>query len=394
MKKNIFIITICCIIAGMTCSMQANAQARPDSVSVHAGQKPLVELLTDEQKETIKYLTVTGKLLDEDYKYIRESLIVKLKELNLRDADIDTIPEKAFKCDYDKWDFEGLDYIILPKKLKYISDEALIIKASLKGIIITGDFPTFGENVWGIPSENYYINIRQPLYLSKDNTLLKTDGNSIFSKDGNTLYYYTESFSDDPTIGYPNDILKTIAGSAFENEALYIMTIPETVDSIGDRAFANVIVSYLTGAGPYPTITCNAINPPKLGNDVFKGSVFLNSIPGMGCEPVYVPDNSIELYRAAKGWKDLPLIKGLSTNIHEIKSSKIISLSGNGTLYQISASKNIKAIEIYDVKGRLTNEIRINGKEASINKATLAKPYAIAKITFDDKTSETIKLMP
>lgn len=65
------------MVACMAFAMQANAQPRPDSVSVHAGQEPLEFLLTDEQKETIKYLTVTGTLLDEDYEYIREELITK-----------------------------------------------------------------------------------------------------------------------------------------------------------------------------------------------------------------------------------------------------------------------------------------------------------------------------
>lgn len=125
MRKRFFIIIQCCMVACMAFAMQANAQPRPDSVSVHAGQEPLRFLLTDEQKETIKYLTVTGTLLDEDYEYIREELITKLKELNLKEADIDTIPAYGFKCDKSCDKSSMLDNLLLPKGIKHISDAGM-----------------------------------------------------------------------------------------------------------------------------------------------------------------------------------------------------------------------------------------------------------------------------
>ena len=383
MKKNIFIITICCIIAGMTCSMQANAQARPDSVSVHAGQKPLVELLTDEQKETIKYLTVTGKLLDEDYKYIRESLIVKLKELNLRDADIDTIPEKAFKCNESCDKSNLLDNLLLPQKIAHISDGAFF-EQQIRNFIITGNFPTLGNNVFREEPYNNYMP-----QISKDNHNLKIQNGFIYSFDGSILYYYYITDNDLDDLTYPNKKLKTISANAFEGLPIHRMTIPETVDSIGNRAFAYVSKEWYTGVqSGDESVNCCALVPPRLGQNVFLNSDLIRCT-------MYVPEESLELYKAADGWKDLHL-EGKTFPTNNIINTKdyMFKIFNNGISYQISASKSIKAIEIYDVKGRLTNEVKVNRKEVSISKATLAKPYAIVKLTFGDDTYRIIKLIP
>ena len=58
-------------------------------------------MLTNEQKQSVTHLTITGAQQEEDYAYLRNDLIKKLVELNLRDAYIDTIPAHAFDygCD-------------------------------------------------------------------------------------------------------------------------------------------------------------------------------------------------------------------------------------------------------------------------------------------------------
>lgn len=69
-------------------------------------------------------------------------------------------------------------------------------------------------------------------------------------------------------------------------ESLYI---PQNVTNIGKYAFMNCI--------GLNSITCMAKEPPVLGTDAFAG---LN----MGLVQVYVPEESVEAYRHADGWKD------------------------------------------------------------------------------------------
>lgn len=86
-------------------------------VTVHAGENALETLLTEEQKQSVKYLTVTGTLLPEDYVFLRNTC---LDEIDLSETDIDTIPENAFQ-DYVGGN-ENTGKIILPRNLKFIKD--------------------------------------------------------------------------------------------------------------------------------------------------------------------------------------------------------------------------------------------------------------------------------
>ena len=51
-------------------------------VTVHAGENALETLLTEEQKQSVTHLTVTGTLLDEDYAFLRNELLNQLETLN------------------------------------------------------------------------------------------------------------------------------------------------------------------------------------------------------------------------------------------------------------------------------------------------------------------------
>ncbi|MBR0240387.1 MAG: leucine-rich repeat protein, partial [Bacteroidales bacterium] len=87
-------------------------------------------------------------------------------------------------------------------------------------------------------------------------------------------------------------------------------TIPEGVASIGERAFyvcssltSVVIPDSVTSIGPrafaYCTtlskIECKSQTPPTAGKDMFEDT--------NNC-PIYVPNESVEAYKAAPGWSD------------------------------------------------------------------------------------------
>lgn len=70
---------------------RASAQVSdPMYACINVGKERLESLLTNEQKQSVIHLTITGTLQEEDYAYLRNDLIKKLVELNLRDADIVT----------------------------------------------------------------------------------------------------------------------------------------------------------------------------------------------------------------------------------------------------------------------------------------------------------------
>jgi len=116
------------------------------------------------------------------------------------------------------------------------------------------------------------------------------------------------------SIEIPNSVT-TIGGSAFNNcTSLTSVTIGNSVTSIEQLAF--ISCSGLT------SITCNAVVPPICGGYVFYGVD--KSIP------LYVPDNSVEAYQSADGWREFYNIIGQSnapTAIEEVNTTTNLNCS-------------------------------------------------------------------
>ena len=107
------------------------------------------------------------------------------------------------------------------------------------------------------------------------------------------------------------DAVTSIGSSAFEScTSLTSVNIPDAVTSIDFYAFHDCsdLTSVAIGSGvttieyeafyecrSLTSITCNAINPPTLGGDVFS---YTNNCP------LYVPASSVDTYKAASGWSD------------------------------------------------------------------------------------------
>ena len=353
----------------------AQDNADPMRVTVNVGAERLKSLLTDEQKQSVTHLTVTGTLQEEDYAYLRAGLLGQLAELNLRDADIDTIPAHAFDCELFLPPRDAKT--ILPVRLKHIADYGLHVRANYT-FVLTGKYPTLGNNVYGNTHDSFV-----DIVLSEDNDRYKHYDEGIYSLDGDTLFRTTYG-----SIGI-RDGVRVIYSNAFENGFIYSTgSIPATVDSIGDRAFANVIDMGIWGEGnPIPYLLCLAAIPPRLGKDVF-----------LNCsqQTVYVPDESIDLYMEAEGWKDMKFL-GLSTSrpysgIKNVRESAGLSVTDNGDTYVLQANKSIKHIRLYNAKGQTMANNTVSSERFDIPKSRISSPVTIVRVNYADGTSETLKL--
>ena len=132
-----------------------------------------------------------------------------------------------------------------------------------------------------------------------------------------------------------NYIVKEIAAGAFQNNiGLTAVSIPESIASIGEKAFAGCtslqsITVYIT-----KPINLSAANARRLtrtdGSSVFEGVDKETCI-------LYVPEGSVDLYKAAPVWKEFKniLAIGTSTGVKTI-------LNADG-----------KPFDIYDLNGRI-----------------------------------------
>jgi len=347
-----------------------------DTLSVHAGAVPLSELMTAEQKKTVKVLNVTGTLLDEDYAFLRTELLNRLQTLNLRDAEIDTIPAHAFDLSgagfYTIKDFK----IIFPERLKHVKEFAF---HSLAGepdyceSILTGKFPTIADVSSFRICESIYGDTFLSIHVSSDNIWCKeiqtVDWFSVYSliySDNNDTLFYANYRGMSVEVA---EGTKVIAGHVFENH-LYAqhsnVILPASLDSIGDRAFADIKFLFTTGSmknrdkyrpgGDYNfgSLICEAVVPPKLGKDVFKETPGTESLFASNSY-LYVPDECIDMYEKVEGWNSFYKIcksSLISLGIEDLNSELYdVNIFRLGNKYVIRSQQPIFRVEIYDLSG-------------------------------------------
>ncbi len=376
-------------VMAMLCRLQAqNAETH---ATVHAGETALETLLTEEQKQSVTHLTVTGTLLDEDYAFLRGGLLEQLDTLDLRDAEIDTIPAGALG--------EMYLYLILPKMIECIGDYAFRGECE-----VTGNFPFCGS-FYGFYSS-------KPTFKASDDNcklmnIVDERNSSIYSKDGETLYFLRlgPGFVMNNLECRIKDGTRIIGASALRGEYIYLeennIVLPESIDSIGDFAFSDIHPAIKTrsvmnreyqpgGSYNIGSIVCEAKEPPifgKIGNGTFIGEYFY----------LYVPEESLEEYKKAEGWKrflDIRSLNDLLCSVIQIPKEHRMEKHVSPENYVLSFFQKAEYIKLYDIQGRVLFTAPAAKNRMVINRQKITKPYAIARIVFADGTNETMKLIP
>ena len=374
--KRIFLFIVI-MLAGALPQMSAQ-----ESVTVHVAGQSLESLLTDGQKQSVRSLTVTGTLAEADYAYLRSGLLDQLDTLNLRRAEIDTIPAKAFCCELSNK--RVMRRIILPEHLKHFADSSLW--SHLYGdelvLVLTGDYPSNGRNVYSEPVYGTRI-IIEP---SADNTKYKLVDDILCSADSSVLYRTNQMGV------YVPDGVRVIYSNAFECCIIAgIADIPGSVDSIGDRAFARMqILQHYDREPDIAYLVFHSATPPKLGKDVFE----FGMDESCHYEWIYADDEYLDLYLATDGWKDV--IKGGESLVLDINSPKGrgngVTVTTDDATYRFISNKPMERISCYDAIGRLLSNEAVNSDEATIPKSISASSLIIVKVNFADGTKETLKL--
>ena len=179
-----------------------------------------------------------------------------------------------------------VESITIPKTIKIINKNVLAGCPNLKTVIVDSENPYYDSR----ESCNAIITTSQNRYLTP-NTLIAgckatTIPNSVVEI-GENAFYNCQSLE---TITIPNSITK-IGISAFNAcTALSAITLPENLTAIGEWAFddCNNLIE----------VVCYATQPPTISRYTF-----------LGISPtIYVPVESIELYRKTNIWKDFQIM--------------------------------------------------------------------------------------
>ena len=197
-----------------------------------------------------------------------------------------TIPESVTSI--GNWAFyvcSSLVEIIIPDSVTNIGSNAFAHCKSLTSLVIPDSVAKIGEEV--VRGCTSLLSV----VVESDNQVYDSryDCNAIIESVSNTLVAGCQNSV------IPDDVIK-IDNDAFRDcNTIAFINIPASVTSIGDRAFSNCT--------SLSRVDVQATDPPILGEYAFSTSSGLT---------IYVPENRVNIYKAADGWKDLNIVAGES----------------------------------------------------------------------------------
>ena len=381
-------ILVLCAICGM--------RAQSDTVTVHVdGTTSLESLMEGVWEQGGECLRLTGTPTEEDISYLKGKFAIgRFNIYDLRHFEFKRIPDSFFEYSF-------YVTIILPECLEYIGKSAFDSVGLT--IVLTGDFPKIEEETFDvIDIDDYCLN---ELRVSKDNPYLKEDKpyyetfnenenmgclKSIYSKDGTIFYFYHMSFAHKdfryifPENNETVEILegtKYISGAKFRKVATKNIILPSTIDSIGDNAFSET---------DFETLYCNAINPPSLGKNVFDDDWLWD---------LYVPEGAEEDYLNHRDWNDVEIFYLNGKNIIKVSNrstieKKILEITRTKDTYLIRSRDTMSEIIIYDLRGNLILQERIDNNRYFFKKSNLPKSPLLLRVELENGECETIKIIP
>ena len=233
----------------------------------------------------------------------------------------------------DAFSFGNLQQLTIPKNVKYIAP-LIVRKNPITSIIVH-------------PENTNYTSINGVLFNKKENVL------HTFPAAYATEYTIPESVDTIGNCAFASTSIKSvifpknlvyIANEAFIGTNLTELILPASLQSIGMYAFD--MCSSLT------KVTCCATTPPIMsdGESEYKYHVFLR-VP-VSDIPLYVPTESIDAYKEANQWKEfgqiLPIESTSVDYVEQPSSVKVQKLLQNGQVLILRDGKiyNVMGIEV------------------------------------------------
>ena len=179
-----------------------------------------------------------------------------------------TIPNSVTSIGYYAFEYcSGLTSIDIPNSVTSIDYSAFQYCTRLTSVIIPSGVTSISSGVFRWCSSLTSV----------------TMSNAVTSI-GQNAFYLCNNLTN---IEIPSGITSIGQAAFYTCRSLTSVTIPDTITNIGMQAF--IACDGLT------SITINAITPPTLGDRAFAGT--------NNC-PIYVPAESVELYKTYSSWKD------------------------------------------------------------------------------------------
>ena len=267
----------------------------------------------------------------------------------------------------------SLTSITIPSSVTSIGEGAFLSCTSLTSITIPNSVTSIGNGAFSDCGSLPVIdNIRYAdtyLVEAVDNTLSTYTIKEGTRWIGDMAFVNCRSLT---SVTIPNSVT-SIGDYAFDGcRSLTSVTISNSVTSIGEQAFNDcwsltsvTIPNSVTSIGNYAfwcchltSITCEAVNPPTLGDKVFDDKSI----------PLYVPSSAVRQYKLAIGWKDFTNIQPISSQTGDVTTPTVtvtttsadiawpqISGAASYELVIKDKSGNVVCTLVFDAEGHLTS---------------------------------------
>ena len=241
----------------------------------------------------------------------------------------------------------GLTSITIPNSVTSIGESAFWGCSELTAVHIS-DIAAWCKIAFGNYAANPISSYARNLYLNGTlvTDLVIPDGVTTI---GDRAFYNCESLT---SVIIPNSVTSIGYEAFYYCRSLTSATIGNSVTSIGERAFI--------GCSRLTSITCEAVNPPTLGDDVFYD--MNKSIP------LYVPADAVKRYKSAEGWKDFTNILPIGSQTGDVTTPTITvtttsadiawpQISGAASYELVIKDKkgNVVCTLVFDAEGHLTS---------------------------------------
>ncbi len=222
---------------------------------------------------------------------------------------------------------KSLKTIKIPSKVTAIPDRCFVYCSSLESVTIPEGVTTIGSYAFQSCKLNA-LTIPEGVTTIGSYAFQSCKLNALTLPESlETIGSYAFSFCDLTDLVIPEGV-QIIGGSAFYGNLLENLTLPSTITKIDDGVFSH--------NNNLRTITCNAVTPPMLGDNVFYYSA---------TSSVKVPLQSIAAYRQADGWKNISeyyggeeIIDGVAYRIDD-KGAYV--RAADKTVSEISLAENV-----------------------------------------------------
>ncbi len=229
--------------------------------------------LTWSYVESTHTLTISGTGAMADFGYMETPWYgyrTDITNIVIEDG-VTTIGEYAFiEC-------ENLTTVTIPNNVTSIGYMAFLGCYSLKTVTIGSGVTSIGKSAFES------CNSLTEITVSGENLYYKSEDNVLFNNDGTLLIKYPEGITA-TSYTIPNDV-ETIGDRAFIFSNLTEVIIPDGVETIGDGAFTNCLVTELTipnsvtTIGEYAFSACEDLTTLNIGS----GVTSIGNGPCQGC---------------------------------------------------------------------------------------------------------------